>query len=174
MLFLKTMIKWVCAVWTRIMFFAPLVLSGILRFRLWGFCLKMYRWAASLIVKWKTTYATPSSQPMEQTTALKPSYSILWYSSYCTQSYLSDIYNYPIQSLPCSRQRHSWRMACLRAQCWGLFSSFCTLYLSPISLPAILYHRSHTSRNKQLAMKRTILSKNSNHVHNMFLSHIMT
>lgn len=123
-------------------------------------------------LKWKTTYETPSSQPMEQATALKPSYYILWYSSYCIQSYLSDIYNYPIQSLTCFR--HSWRMACLRAQCWGLFSSFCTLYLSPISLPAILYHRSHNSRNKQLAMKRTNLSKNSKHVHNMFWCHIMT
>lgn len=50
MLFSKTMIKWACAVWSRIMFFAPLVLSGILPFQLGGVCSKMYRWVSSLII----------------------------------------------------------------------------------------------------------------------------
>ena len=47
------------------------------------------------------------------------------------QSYFSDIS--PLQSVTCLRHHYSSCMVCIRSQYWGLFSSSCTLHLSPIS-----------------------------------------
>ena len=49
------------------------------------------------------------------------------------QSYVSDRYISPLQSITGLRHHHSSRTVFLRVQYWGPPSSSCTLHLSPIS-----------------------------------------